>query len=399
MRSRHQLLSFLGFILIGLLFSSPSQGFIEREYTIHEILDACTNIVFGRINSVDAKRLRCVVAVKKDLKGKSNHDEIKMNFATGQYRRNTSPPKMVRKLKAGMPIIVFYRESYAIESLAYIDNEGKGTWFQTRSHGRYSGEWWSFTHMDPMMSRTFDGQTTEFQGIIRDILAGKKWVGAPEVATKVLVLTGNSTRPMYSQVPVYTNSVSYEFNAIRSIREAGGRLFAHEATGDQALPGLDEADILWIGQGEIADQRYLLNRKSETRIKKFVKRGGIVVVSGQDSDVGRPCETGWLVGKLRGVERPPTQKFKVTKQGKSLFSEPNTIQSGQLLIDDAWTGWDSKYDILATTNGAEDLLAATRPYGKGLYIITSLRNDDPGTVALNKNLMENILYYAANRVR
>ena len=100
MRSRHQLLSFLGFMLVGLLFSSPSQGFIEREYTIHEILDACTNIVFGRINSVDAKRLRCVVAVEKDLKGKSNHDEIKMNFATGQYRLCQSLVDWERRVSA-----------------------------------------------------------------------------------------------------------------------------------------------------------------------------------------------------------------------------------------------------------------------------------------------------------
>ena len=43
----------LGFCFIGLLFAPPTPAFIEREYTIREVLDACTNIVFGEVKSVD----------------------------------------------------------------------------------------------------------------------------------------------------------------------------------------------------------------------------------------------------------------------------------------------------------------------------------------------------------
>ncbi|MCZ6680287.1 MAG: hypothetical protein O7E52_23905 [Candidatus Poribacteria bacterium] len=395
MRSQHQLVLILCIFLIGLLFSSPAQGFIEREYTIHEIIDACTNIVFGKVKSADAGRLRGIVEVKEDVKGKSNLDEIKINFAMGHYRRETSPPKMVGLLKVGMPIIIFYRETYGIQSLGYVNH----TWFQTRAYGGHPGEWWGFTHMDPYMSRTFSGETTEFQQIIRAILAGEKWVGAPKNAVKALVLTGNSTRPMLSQVPVYTNTVGYEYNGLKSVRKAGNRVLAYESTRDASLPDLDQADILWLGQGEIANQRYRLNKSTERKIRKFVKNGGIVIVSGQNSDHDRPCETGWLVGKLTGVERPYTQNFEVTKSGTKLFSEPNHIQPGQLLIDDAWTNWDKSYEILATTNGGKDLVVGLREHGKGLYIITSMRNDNQDTVAINKKLMENILYYAANRLR
>lgn len=380
-------------VFVGSLFFSQAQGFIEREYTIHEILDACTNVVFGKVKHVDAKLLRGIIEVEENAKGRSNLDEIRMNFATGQYRRGSSPPKMVGLLKVGMPMIVFYRQTYGIQSLGYVD----GTWFQTRSHGGYStGEWWGFTHMDPYMSRTFSDSTTEFQKIIQAILAGEKWVATPKDAVKVLVLTGNSTRPMWSQVPVYTNTVSYEYHTIRSVREAGKRVLAYEATQEISLPGLDGADILWLGQGEIANHHYLLNKSTERKIKKFVKQGGIVIVSGQDSGPDRPCETGWLVGKLEGVERPPTRHFEITKQGKKLFSEPNQIQPEQLMVDDAWTDWDKSHEILATTNGGKDLAVGVRKYGKGMYLITSMRNDDQGTVAMNKDLMENILYYAAS---
>ena len=394
MRSKNQLSFLLCTILVGSLLSMDVQGFIEREYTVPEILDACTNVVFGEVKSVDTRRLRGIIKVKEDAKGKSSLSEIKMNFATGHYRRETSPDKMVRLLKKGMPIIVFYREHYAIESLGFVN----GTWFQTRAHGggHAASSWWGFTHIDPLMSRTFKGSTEDFQKIIRAILAGKKWVNTPKDALRVLVLTGNSTRPMWSQVPVYTNTVGYEYNAIRSIRKADNRLLVYEATQDSNLPGLDGANVLWLGQNEIASDGYLLSKKAEKKIKRFVKRGGIVVVSGQDSDIEKPCETGWLEGKLKGVERPSTQDFKITKHGQKLFSKPNRIQPGQLYFDDAWTDWDKNYETLATTNGDKDFVVGARKFGKGLYIITSMRNDSRGTVAVNKKLIENILTYVAN---
>ena len=171
----------LVFCLIGLLFVPAAPAFIEREYTIREVLDACTNIVFGEVKSVDARRLRGVVTVKKEVKGKSEFKEIKMNFATGHYKRGTSPEKMVKLLKPGMPIIVFYREHYGIDSMCFIDN----TWFQMRAYrGGYGGSWWTFTHIDPMMSRTYDGKTQAFQKVVLDMLDGKMWVTAPEKRRK-----------------------------------------------------------------------------------------------------------------------------------------------------------------------------------------------------------------------
>ena len=122
------------------------------------------------MKSVDKRRLRGVVTVKKDVKGKSELKEIKMTFATGHYKPGTSPEKMVNLLKPKMPIIVFYREHYGIDSMCFIDN----TWFQMRAYrSGYGGSWWTFTHIDPMMTRTFDGKTKAFQKIVLDMLAGK----------------------------------------------------------------------------------------------------------------------------------------------------------------------------------------------------------------------------------
>ena len=382
---------------MGLLFTPTTSAFIEREYTIREVLDACTNIVFGEVKSVDKGRLRGVVTVQKDVKGKSELKEIKMNFATGHYKRGTSPEKMVRLLKPGMPIIVFYREHYGIDSMCFIDN----TWFQMRAYrGGYGGSWWTFTHIDPMMSRTFDGKTKAFQKIVVDMLAGKMWVAAPKDAVKVLVLTGNSTHPTWSQTPVYTNTATYEYQAVRSVKEVGKRTVAHEPTKEHKLPQLENANILWIGYEEISSYgHYLLSDEVEKKIKNFVKKGGIVVVTGQDSSAEKPCGVGWLQGKLKGVESPPTQHFAVTEKGESLFSIPNVIESGKIFIDDAWVDWDRKDEIFATTKDNKELVVGARRYGKGLYIITSLRNDSQYTTSMNKALMENIMHYAVNQLK
>ena len=398
MRFIHNFITLLlGFCLVGLLFAPAASAFIEREYTIREVLDACTNIVFGEVKSVNKGRLRGIVTVEKDVKGKSELKEIKMNFATGHYKRGTSPEKMVKLLKPGMPIIVFYREHYGIDSMCFIDN----TWFQMRAYrGGYSGAWWTFTHIDPMMSRTFDGKTKAFQKIVLDMLAGKMWVAAPKDAVKVLVLTGNSTQPTWSQTPVYTNTATYEYQAVRSVKEVRKRVIAHEPTKEHKLPQLENADILWIGYEEISSYgHYLLASQAEEKIKTFVKNGGIVVVTGQDSSAEKPCGTGWLQGKLKGVESPPTQNFTVTEKGKSLFSIPNQIASGKIFVDDAWVDWNRSDEIFATTTDNKELVVGVRRYGKGLYIITSLRNDSQYTTSMNKALMENIMHYAVNQLK
>lgn len=385
-------LPILSVVFIVLLFSSDAPGFIYREFTIQEIIDGSTNIVFGKIKSIDTKRMNAIIEVEEDLKGKKL-DQIKLNIATGWYVRGSSPQKMIRLLKVDMPLIVFYQQTHTVEGLGYFD----GTWYRNRT-GNPNG-WWIFTHLCPYMARTFDGSTMEFRAVIRAVLAGERWVGAPEDALKVLTLTGNTkAMPSDGPIPVPTNTVSYEYNAIRAVRTVDDKTIAHEGTQDSSLPGLDQVDILWLGHREIAYRGYQLNRAAEEKIKAFVENGGIVIVSGQDADREEPFETGWLAGGLEGVERKPTQDFAVTEQGQNLFAEPNEIHAGDLYIDDTWTDWDDGYQVLATSNNGKDLVVGVRKHGKGLYMITSLRNDNRYTVEKNKRLIENILHYAVNQI-
>ena len=173
-----------------------------------------------------------------------------------------------------------------------------------------------------------------------------------------------------------------------------GRQAVFQKTKKRDLTELGHADILWIGQGEIREQKYTLTGKQENRIKAFVKRGGVVIVSGQDSDDGRPCGVGWITERLEGVERWGRNDFQPTRAASDLFSNPNEIQSGDVFIDDTWSNWSDAYTILATTNGGKDIAVAMLAHGRGMYLVTGLQNETRANVFVNHPMLENLLHFA-----
>ena len=63
-------------------------------------------------------------------------------------------------------------------------------------------------------------------------------------------------------------------------------------------------------------------------------------------------------------------------------------------MDDTWTNWDSKFDILATTNSGKDIVVATLKEGKGMYIVTGIQNETQEDVKANAPLMQNLIDFA-----
>ena len=385
-----RLLPFSFVVLLGLQFPltvSQTQAFIARHYTLQEVLAECSNVVFGTVTSVNQKRMTAKVKVEENLKGESDFQEIKINLSTGQ---GNFPQKMIKKFKAGKPIIIFYKkEGRRIPSLGYVDD----TWFQTFAQDRSdkSRVWWNFTHIEIYMHRTYKGSTPDFQKLVRDTLAGRikpknarasvqSLAQVSSGAARVLVLSGNR--------------YNVEFPTVSAFNSVGKRQVVYQRTRDRNLPTLDHADILWLGQGEICEERYRLTKERENKIKAFVKDGGVVIVSGQDSDDDRPCPTGWIPEPMKGVERMGRSDFEPTRAAGKLFSEPNEIQFGDIFLDDAWKDWSDKYTILATTNDGKEIAFATLEYGDGMYLITSLQNETSANVFINYQIIENLIYFA-----
>lgn len=360
---------------ILMLTQVPVEGYIAKRYTIRQIVAESTNVVFGTVSEVNVKRRTAKVKVEENLKGTSEFKEIRIRFDVYKGEADHRD-EIIHFLKAGEPVIVFYLKAGGrIDSLAHT----RGRWFQTqvtaKNKERTEWGWWLFTHFEKYLNRdkvSRRDSTPDFQEELRNLLSGD--------ALELLLLK--------------TDRYDSEQRAIAELDAVADFGFVYHATTDRNLPALREADILWIGFRSLSEGRYRLNRKQENRIKNFVKNGGIVIASGQDSDKEHPCGSGWLPEPLRGVESPSRNDFQTTSRAGELFKTPNRIRSGQLALDDSWRGWNEKYEILATTNAGKEIVVAKLKHGKGMYIVTNLRNQSRSQVSKNRRMLENLVHFA-----
>lgn len=367
--------------LIGILLTNTlmfthlyTDAYIAAQYTISQIVNESSNVVFGEIEEVNTKRKTANIKVEHNIKGRSEFDVIRIRFDIYKGEADHRG-ELARFLKEGEQIIVCYlQEDGRIDALAHT----RGKWFQlmlTKDKERGWGRW-GFTHFEKYLNQdkvSRRDSTKDFQKELRSMLG--------ENAVRLLLLN--------------TSAYKEEIPVISDINKVSNRWVAFNQTDDRNLPSLSKTDILWIGCRAIGrDGRYKLNGSQEKRIRDFVKNGGVVVVSGQDSDPDRPCGTGWLPEPLTGLESDHRNDFQLTSEAGSLFNTPHNIRSGQLSLDDSWKGWNDKYEVLATTNRGKQIVVAKLRYGKGMYLITSLHNHRKEQVGQNRRMLENLMHYS-----
>jgi small nuclear ribonucleoprotein (snRNP)-like protein len=206
----------------------------------------------------------------------------------------------------------------------------------------------------------------------------------PEHPLKVMALTGNVTEA--------------EFPALQQLENVNEHHIIYEPVKDLRTAYMAKAHILWIGHGEIYKEGYRLSIDAEHRIKNFVGRGGIAIVSGQDiSNMQRRRQSvGWVPEPLIGVEYDETQEFTPTRAGKrgKIFHYPHKIKSGEIKLDDMWIDQLNKYTSLAKANRGDEDAILLLPYQAGLYIVTSLKNETETDVQINHAIMANLLHFS-----
>lgn len=387
-------------VIFSLFRAESAHSFIQREYTLQEVIDACTNVAFGKVESADTQKQRAVVKLEENIKGESPFSHIKINAAVGQRTKETSPEMLMEKFKAGLPVIIFYQlVGSNLNGLGYVS----GTWFQIFGTDAPDKNriWWNFSHLEIYMHRTYQGSTEDFQKVVRKAISGEKWPDASQDDVKVLVLTGTGAPPAPGDMfSAGTTKATAEYLTLKKFDKVDKWRIAYQDTSDKNLPDLHEAHILWIGVDEIGKDGYLLNNKAEERIKSFVRRGGVVIVSSQDSDApNKLCGSGWIPEAIVGVEEDSRRDFNPTGQAGDIFSKPNAIKSGQPHLDDTWTGWSKNYRILATTDSGRSIALATLQYGKGMYLVTAICNDNAEFAKNNAPLMENIMHFSVKQLK
>ncbi len=257
-------------------------------------------------------------------------------------------------------------------------------------------------------------------GYVDATINGKLW--KPENGTS------KSTSKIRSEVQIamplklmaFTgNTSTVEFPVLERFEYVQEHHIIYDQVQDLRTDKLTKTDILWIGNGEIYKSGYRLNIDAEHRIKNFVSQGGIVLVSGQDikANAKQRRGTGWIPEPLTGIECEETYELFPTRHGKRsrIFQSPNPLSGSHpitpqamdqpmIRLDDMWSDPLGKWTCLAKTNTAAAGLPSNGfenaspllllPFQKGLYIVTSLKNETEEDVQINAKIMENLLHFS-----
>ncbi|MFP4058066.1 MAG: FG-GAP repeat domain-containing protein [Candidatus Brocadiia bacterium] len=156
-------------LAMALIPGGPARAFIERVYSLQEVLDESQVVLVGRVASVDPKKRIAVGEVDRALKGKKEFRRIQMNIGVGPADH---AKYLLGCLRPREPFVIYYRREG--RNLASCVHAG-GTWFQLfatdeRDRGKV---WWRFTHLEVYMGRTYHGPTPRLAKLTADVLAGR----------------------------------------------------------------------------------------------------------------------------------------------------------------------------------------------------------------------------------
>ncbi|MCX8037986.1 MAG: VCBS repeat-containing protein [Candidatus Sumerlaeia bacterium] len=163
------------FLLASLNRPSSVSAYVERMYSLQEVLDECTNIAVGKVEKVDTERKQIIVNMERDLKGRNPYPKIQINT-------NTSLPQfipyMMAKIQPGATVCAFWkREGDALACLCYTDT----FWFQLYGqHLEDPGQmWWRMSHVEIRFNRTWNRGVNELINLVPEVLAGRVKAPAP----------------------------------------------------------------------------------------------------------------------------------------------------------------------------------------------------------------------------
>ncbi len=159
-------------ILAALAATLPADAYVEAVYPLQNVLNESTVIVEGVVDSHDATKQIAAVKMGRVLKGKNPYPMVKITYGGGQFWH---PQALPRHLVKGAPVLMFYNE--ARQSQMYLNR------FFVQLYGDAGAPpekaWWSMTHIEIRMNRTFNGPVKDLSELTGKILAGRAKSPAP----------------------------------------------------------------------------------------------------------------------------------------------------------------------------------------------------------------------------
>jgi hypothetical protein len=156
----------LSLIAIGMLLClvPTVQAYVEAPHSLGQVITLSTNIMVLRVEKVDKERNLILYRKVRDLKGTHPTDVIRHNIGRGGFnpREWQYPMDWAEVGKTA----VFFHNGGASETCI-------GTyWYQAYA----GGDWWSMSHGEPFLLRSFAGNVDKLVAAVTEILAGREVV-------------------------------------------------------------------------------------------------------------------------------------------------------------------------------------------------------------------------------
>ena len=152
--------------------SFSSHAYVEALYPLQQVLAESFVIAEGVVESHDPAKKIATVKIGKTIKGKCTYDVIRITYGGGQFWHPEAVPKHFVK---GQPTLIFYNEGRQAEM--YMNR------FFIQLYGDAGAPpdkaWWSMTHIEIRMNRTFNGTVADLSDTVQKVLSGKSKAPAP----------------------------------------------------------------------------------------------------------------------------------------------------------------------------------------------------------------------------
>lgn len=153
---------------------SPAGAVIRRIYPLADIIADADLIATMRVSARDKKTHRITLAAGSVQKGPAAPARLVIRSAGGDDVKQGSA--LEARLSPGRSVLLFAKtKRFAI---GYVE----GTWFRLAEPK--DGDLWQFVHLEPFLTRTFQGSSAKLQQVVTDAISGKTPAPAPNPEVK-----------------------------------------------------------------------------------------------------------------------------------------------------------------------------------------------------------------------
>jgi hypothetical protein len=151
-------------VALALCFAgaAPTWAYVEIPYSLGRLVEESTHVVLLRVDRVDKTKNLILYRKVKDVKGQYADDVVKHNI--GQAGFSAREWQTIMNWAEPGKHAVFMHNGSASETC--ID----GYWYQAYPNG----EWWSMSHAEPYLLRSFAGKPEKLAGLVQSMLAGQE---------------------------------------------------------------------------------------------------------------------------------------------------------------------------------------------------------------------------------